>query len=63
MKKQNIKWLLFHEPAELFIRTAEHFGREINRLTGDQYTIEILKSTTTDNLATQLQNSKKEEFK
>ena len=43
MKKQTIKWLLFHEPAELFIRTAEHFGKEINRLTGDQYAIEILK--------------------
>jgi len=43
MKKQTIKWLLFHEPAELFIRTAEHFGKEINRLTGDQYVIEILK--------------------
>ena len=43
MKKQTIKWLLFHEPAELFIRTAEHFESEINRLTGDQYKIEILK--------------------
>jgi TRAP-type C4-dicarboxylate transport system substrate-binding protein len=43
MKKQTIKWLLFHEPAELFIRTAEHFGKEINRLTGDKYEIEILK--------------------
>ncbi len=43
MTKQTIKWLLFHEPAELFIRTAEHFESEINRLTGDQYKIEILK--------------------
>lgn len=43
MKKQTIKWLLFHEPAELFIRTAEHFEKEINRLTGDRYEIEILK--------------------
>jgi len=43
MKKQTIKWLLFHEPAELFIRTAEHFEKEINRLTGDRYVIEILK--------------------
>jgi TRAP-type C4-dicarboxylate transport system substrate-binding protein len=43
MNKQKIKWLLFHEPAELFIRTAEHFGKEINRLTGDRYEIEILK--------------------
>ena len=37
--KQKIKWLLFHEPAELFIRTAEHFEKEINRLTGDRYEI------------------------
>ncbi len=43
MKKHSIKWLLFHEPAELFIRTAEHFEKEINRLTGDRYEIEILK--------------------
>jgi TRAP-type C4-dicarboxylate transport system substrate-binding protein len=43
MKKQTIKWLLFHEPAELFIRTAEHFEKEINKLTGDRYEIEILK--------------------
>lgn len=43
MKKQNIKWLLFHEPAELFIRTAKHFEEEINRLTGDRFNIEILK--------------------
>lgn len=43
MKKHSIKWLLFHEPAELFIRTAEHFQQEINRLSNDQYEIEILK--------------------
>lgn len=43
MSKQTIKWLLFHEPAELFIRTAEQFNEEINKLTGDKYNIEILK--------------------
>ncbi len=43
MSKQTIKWLLFHEPAELFIRTAKEFNEEINRLTGDKYNIEILK--------------------
>ena len=41
MKK--IKWLLFHEPAELFIRTAEHFNEEINKLSATGYEIEILK--------------------
>ena len=43
MKKHTIKWLLFHEPAELFIRTAEHFEQEINKLTKDRFEIEILK--------------------
>ena len=41
--QKKIKWLLFHEPAELFIRTAEHFEQEINRLTGNKYKLEILK--------------------
>jgi TRAP-type C4-dicarboxylate transport system substrate-binding protein len=40
--KQKITWLLFHEPAELFIRTAEHFEKKINELTGDKYKFEIL---------------------
>ena len=30
MKTQKIKWLLFHEPAELFIRTAEDFQRSVD---------------------------------
>ena len=41
--QKKIKWSLFHEPAELFIRTAEHFEQEINRLTGNKYKLEILK--------------------
>lgn len=40
--KQKIKWLLFHEPADLFIRTAEHFETAINRLTNNAFEIEIL---------------------
>ena len=43
MKTHTIKWLLFHEPAELFIRTAEHFQEEINRLSENKFNIEILK--------------------
>lgn len=39
---QTIKWLLFHEPAELFIRTAEHFQEEISRRTGTKWDFEIL---------------------
>ena len=33
MAKQKIKWLLFHEPAELFIRTAEDFQKHLDKLT------------------------------
>ena len=39
---KTIKWLLFHEPAELFIRTAEHFEKELNRRTGNAFNFEIL---------------------
>ena len=39
---KTIKWLLFHEPAELFIRTAEHFEQELNRRTGNAFNFEIL---------------------
>jgi TRAP-type C4-dicarboxylate transport system substrate-binding protein len=39
---QKIKWLLFHEPAELFIRTARHFEQELNALTDGAYEFEIL---------------------
>lgn len=40
--KKKITWLLFHEPAELFIRTAEHFEQELNAQLGDAYEFEIL---------------------
>lgn len=40
--KHKLKWLLFHEPAELFIRTARHFEEEINKLTDNAFEIEIL---------------------
>jgi TRAP-type C4-dicarboxylate transport system substrate-binding protein len=40
--KQKIRWLLFHQPVELFIRTAEHFEEEVNRLTGNKYEFEIM---------------------
>jgi TRAP-type C4-dicarboxylate transport system substrate-binding protein len=42
MAKQKIKWLLFHEPAELFIRTAEDFQKHLDKLTNNKYEIEIL---------------------
>jgi|TARA_R110000796_G_scaffold127484_1_gene242825 TRAP-type C4-dicarboxylate transport system substrate-binding protein len=42
MVKQKIKWLLFHEPVELFIRTAKDFQVHLNELTNSKYEIEIL---------------------
>src|SRR5210317_274395 len=42
MAKQNIKWLLYHEPVELFIRTAKDFQRHLDELTNSKYDIEIL---------------------
>ena len=40
--KQKIKWLLYHEPVELFIRTAKDFQRHLDELTNSKYDIEIL---------------------
>ena len=45
MAKHKIKWLLFHEPAELFIRTAEDFQRHLDHLTDNKFEIEILTLT------------------
>jgi len=42
MVKQKIKWLLFHEPVDLFIRTAKDFQTHLNELTNGKYEIEIL---------------------
>jgi len=36
-----LKWLLFHSPVELFIRTAETFADEIKKLTDGRVEIEI----------------------
>ena len=37
-----IKWLLFHEPAELFIRTAKHFEQLVNERCDNSWEFEIL---------------------
>lgn len=42
MTKQKIKWLLFHEPVDLFIRTAKDFQKHLDALTNNKYEIEIL---------------------
>lgn len=39
---KNIKWILYHEPVEIFYRTAKHFEQEVNRLSGNKFNFEIL---------------------
>ena len=39
---KNIKWILYHEPVEIFYRTAQHFEREVNQLSGNKFNFEIL---------------------
>ena len=38
---KKITWLLFHEPIELFLRTAESFSKEIKRLTNNRIQIDV----------------------
>lgn len=40
-QKHKIKWLLYHEPIDLFLRTAEAFRDEIKQLTDGRIEIEI----------------------
>jgi TRAP-type C4-dicarboxylate transport system substrate-binding protein len=40
---RKIRWLLEHEPIELFLRTAEAFDKEIRALTNDTVQVEIYK--------------------
>ena len=40
-QKHKIKWLLYHEPIDLFLRTAEAFRDEIKELTDGRIEIEI----------------------
>jgi len=39
---QKIKWILYHQPVDIFIRTAQHFEQEVNRLSGNKFDFEIL---------------------
>ena len=38
---RTIRWVLYHEPIELFLRTAEAFAEEVGRLTNDTIKVEI----------------------
>jgi TRAP-type C4-dicarboxylate transport system substrate-binding protein len=40
--KIKVKWLLYHEPVELFIRTAKDFQKHLDTLTNNKYELEIL---------------------
>jgi len=42
MSKIKVKWLLYHEPVELFIRTAKDFQKHLDVLTNNKYELEIL---------------------
>jgi TRAP-type C4-dicarboxylate transport system substrate-binding protein len=39
---RTIRWVLYHEPVELFLRTANAFSNEIARLTDGRLNVEIL---------------------
>jgi len=42
MNKKHIKWVLAHEPIELFIRAAKVFAEEVNKKAPDQLEIEVM---------------------
>jgi len=42
MKKTHIKWVIAHEPIDLFLKVAEMFETEVNEKTGDMFDIEVL---------------------
>jgi TRAP-type C4-dicarboxylate transport system substrate-binding protein len=44
-QNKKIKWLIAHEPVELFLRTAEAFADEVRQSTDGQIDIEILTAT------------------
>lgn len=37
-----ITWLIFHEPVKLFLETAEHFKKELSRLTDGRIDVDIV---------------------
>ena len=42
MDKKHIKWVLAHEPIELFIRAAKVFAEEVNKKASNQLEIEVM---------------------
>ena len=39
---RKIRWLIAHQPQELFVRTARAFSEELHKICGDELEIEIL---------------------
>lgn len=42
---KTIRWVIAHEPVDLFLKVAEHFNREVNEATGGAFEIEVLSLT------------------
>jgi len=42
MQKKTVRWVLAHEPIELFLRAARHFKAELERTAPDQIDFDIL---------------------
>ena len=42
MSKKQVKWVLAHEPIELFIRAAKVFAAEVNARAPEQLEIEVM---------------------
>ena len=42
MKQRTIRWVLAHEPYDLFLRAAEKFSTEVSEKTHGEITIEVL---------------------
>ena len=38
-----LRWLIAHQPAYLFVRTAKAFAKELDKLLPGQFEIEVLK--------------------
>jgi TRAP-type C4-dicarboxylate transport system substrate-binding protein len=45
LQKKKIRWLIAHEPVQLFLRTAEAFREKIAELTNNEFEVEIYTSS------------------
>jgi len=54
MNKIKLRWVISHEPVELFLRTADAFVKEINEKAGDRLEVEIIIEPETPKLLNRL---------